>query len=82
MQEVDTAKEAIMPTTVLRMFELDFSEYKLGSLQDELGHSQEDRFFLEKANNGLRLINNHYELPLPFRDVDLRMPNNSQGIYL
>ena len=71
MQEVDTAKEAIMPTTVLRMFELDFSEYKLGSLQDELGHSQEDRFFLEKANNGLCLINNHYELPLPFRDVDL-----------
>jgi len=60
MQEVDIAKEAIIPTTVLRMFELDFSENKPGSLPNEFG--QEDRFFLEKANNGLHLINNHYEL--------------------
>ena len=45
------------------MFEMDFSDDK-------------DKRFLSKMEQGVRLANGHYEIPLPFRKSDVLMPNN------
>ena len=66
-------KEEITPFSVQRMFEQDFSE----RYNNDPGLSKEDRRFLAIATEGItQLENGHYELPLPLRDPDLRLPNN------
>ena len=66
-------KEEITPFSVQRMFEQDFSE----RYNNDPGLSKEDRRFLAIATEEItQLENGHYELPLPLRDPDLRLPNN------
>ncbi|XP_078355245.1 uncharacterized protein LOC144639837 [Oculina patagonica] len=60
------------------MFELDFSENASDNLPEELGHSQEDRRFLTEVSKGIRLTEGHYEIPLPFRQSEVDLPNNRQ----
>ena len=42
----------------------------------EVGTSQEDERFLQILEEGAKLVNGHYEIPLPFRRVDIQLPNN------
>ena len=44
----------------------------------ELGLSQEDRLWMKKVEESVNMRDGHYELALPFRDEDPRMPNNRQ----
>ena len=44
----------------------------------ELGLSQEDRLWKSKIEDSVKIRDGHYELALPFRDEDPRMPNNRQ----
>ena len=55
------------------MFEQDFSERK-----DERAPSIEDKEFLKQVKEGIRLntADEHYEIPLPFKDEDIKLPNN------
>ena len=46
------------------MFETDFSDHKVRP--DERCPSQEDKRFVSKMEQDIRLINGHYEIPLPF----------------
>ena len=67
-----SVKEELTPRVVERMFELDFSEKENG-----MAMSQEDREFLRKAKEGIHHREDlHYELPLPFREQDVQLPNN------
>ena len=67
-----SVKEQLTPQVVGRMFELDFSERENG-----MAMSQEDREFLRKAKEGIHhREDSHYELPLPFREQDVQLPNN------
>jgi hypothetical protein len=77
VQELESATEIISPEAVLRMFELDFND-RPGMTPDERSHSQEDKRFLAKANEGINLKDGHYEIPLPFRNSDVVMPNNRE----
>ena len=63
---------------MLKTFELDFNENASNNLPKELGHSQEDRRFLTKVSKGIRLTEGHYEIPLPFRQSEVDLPNNRQ----
>ena len=38
--------------------------------------SQEDPKFMQVLDNSTRLIDGHYEIPLPLRDDNVRFPNN------
>ena len=58
------------------MFELDLSENASNNLPEELGHSLEDRRFLTKLSDGIRLTAGHYEFPLPFWQSDVDVRNN------
>ena len=67
-----SVKEQLTPRVVERMFEVDFSEEENG-----MAMSQEDREFLRKAKEGIHHREDlHYELPLPFREQDVQLPNN------
>ena len=56
------------------MYETDFNESKSAVFRKAL--SQEDRKFLEIMDTGCTKIDGHYQLPLPFRNSDIEMPNN------
>lgn len=67
-----SVKEQLTPRVVERMFELDFSEKENGMVM-----SQEDRVFLSKVKEGIIYREeSHYELPLPFREQHVQLPNN------
>ncbi|CAB4021227.1 Hypothetical predicted protein [Paramuricea clavata] len=68
----DTVKEVILPEAIGRMFELDFNDHKVGP--DERSFSQEEKKFLTKMDNGIRLTKGHYETPLPFRNPEMILP--------
>ena len=65
-------KEVISPSAVKEMFEIDFAERETGS-----GLSYEDRQFPKGAEEGIHHCEDmHYEMPLPFKDKDVKLPNN------
>ncbi|XP_068742033.1 uncharacterized protein [Montipora capricornis] len=70
-------KEQLTPQVVSRMFELDFAERKNG-----VALSREDRQFLKIVEEGIRHRDDmHYEIPLPFREGNVQLPNNrSQAV--
>ena len=41
-------------------------------------YSQEDKLFMEKAEQDIQLVDAHYERPLPFRNDNISLPNNRQ----
>ena len=66
-------KEVLDPAKVLKMFELDFSERHVE------GHSlsYEDRKFMDIMKSEIhQLSDGHYEMPLPFRNEKIELPNN------
>ena len=77
VQDVETFKETFSPTSVLKMFEMDFSELYTDKVPGDRGLSREDMLFVSKAKEKIVHINGHYELPLPFRDSE-PMPNNKE----
>ncbi|XP_028403950.1 uncharacterized protein LOC114526541 [Dendronephthya gigantea] len=65
-------KEIISPNAVKEMFEIEFAERERGK-----GLSQDDLKFLEKAKEGIHHCEDmHYEMPLPFKNDDVQLPNN------
>lgn len=74
---VNPSKEVITPSAINRMFEMDFAEHKRSS---QRGLSQEDRRFLEIAEKGIHQCHDgHYELPLPLKNDDVKLPNNKEA---
>ena len=65
-------KEQITPLSVKRMFELDFSEIEKGTAM-----SREDARFYQIVEDGIvHLEDQHYEMPLPLKDPNIKLPNN------
>ncbi|XP_064631350.1 uncharacterized protein LOC135489762 [Lineus longissimus] len=70
-----TSTKEIDPGQVQKMFELDFSEKR--AEEDSQGLSVEDHRFLSIMKDGIRQLDNgHFELPLPFKEDQVRLPNN------
>ena len=81
VREVQNVKEIITPKSLLQLFELDFSEKASSNLPEDLGHSHEDRRFLLKVSKDISHAEGHYEIPLPFRQSEARLPNNRQQAF-
>ena len=65
-------KERLTPQVVSRMFEVDFAEREYG-----VALSREDRQFLKIVEDGIYHRDDmHYEMPLPFREKNVQLPNN------
>lgn len=64
-------KEVICPADINTMMELDFVEHSSGEAL-----SVEDRKFISILEEGICLKENHYEMPLPFRDGAPYLSNN------
>ena len=64
---------------VKEMFNNDFSELRqlqlniIGNIEDI---SREDKKFLKILETGTKESGNHYEVSLPFKDTDVKLPNN------
>ena len=71
---IDTRiKEVITPCQVKQMFGLDFSERNT----EDQALSQEDRRLLARVTENIRhLEDGHYEMPLPLKDPNTKLPNN------
>ena len=61
-----------------KMYESDFTEAKLGkkSLPDAEDISFEDKKFLKVMDKEAKLVDGHYQVPLPFRNVYVAFPHN------
>ena len=55
-----------------KMYNSEFSE----AYNEKTSLSQEDRKFMNIMESGCKVIRGHYQLPLPFRDNEVRMPYN------
>ena len=66
-------KETINPSAVTQMFEQDFSERN----NDIQAYSMDDKRFLAKVKEDIVHCEDwHYEIPLPFKKPNLKLPNN------
>ncbi|XP_028394495.1 uncharacterized protein LOC114518689 [Dendronephthya gigantea] len=75
IRQVERVKEILTPKSLLRTLEMDFNDH--AELNGK-AYSQEDKSFLKRAEQDIQLIDGHYQLPLPFRNSDPRLPNNRQ----
>ena len=65
-------KERLTAQVVSRMFEVDFAKREYG-----VALSREDRQFLKIVEDGIYHRDDmHYEMPLPFREKNVQLPNN------
>ncbi|XP_068749086.1 uncharacterized protein [Montipora capricornis] len=78
VREIENLKEIITPESLLQLFELDFNERASSNFPKDLSYSQEDRKFLAKVSDGIKHTGGHYEIPLPFRKSEVKLPNNRQ----
>ena len=78
IREVETQKEIIAPKSLLRMLEMDFNDHTVSKVPDERGPSQEDKRFLNVVEKETKIVDGHYQVPLPFRHNDVIMPNNKE----
>ena len=69
-------KENDITDMLQKMYIHEFTESQHKVSRENDGMSQEDLKFMEILDNGARLIDGHYEIPLPLRDDNVRFPNN------
>ncbi|XP_071497310.1 uncharacterized protein [Diadema antillarum] len=68
-------KEVLCPQKIIQTLEADFKDMSGG--QEPL--SVEDRRFLQRMEEGIKKRDDgHYEMPLPFKSEDVRLPHNRQ----
>ena len=78
VREVETQKEIIAPTSLLRMLQMDFNDHTVSKAPDERGLSLKDRKFLSMVERETKVVDGHYQVPLPFRCNDVIVPNNKE----
>ena len=59
-----------------RLYNLEFIEAGLTERKLEASMSREDQKFMKILQDGTQLRNGHYQIPLPFRDPCVNLPNN------
>ena len=62
-----------LETLMENAINMDFPER---AVDDKREHSRDDALFLEKVDRSINLVDNHYQIDLPFREPIVRFPNN------
>ena len=78
MREVEVQGKIMAPKTLLQMFDMDFNDHAVSKVPDKRRLSQDDRKFLNMVAKETKVVNGHYQTPLPFRHNDVIMPNNKE----
>ena len=65
-----------VPDMLKKLYNLCFTESHHMANKEMVGASQEDKRFLQILEEGAKLVDGHYEISLPFRRVDVQLPNN------
>ena len=73
VEETDELKK--LERLVRQTINLDFPER---TVDDKKENSQEDKKFIQEMSTSLKFVNNHYEMKLPFRNKEVRLPNNQR----
>ncbi|XP_070541303.1 uncharacterized protein [Ptychodera flava] len=68
MEELDK-----LDRLVRHSIDLDFPERMI---DDKREHSQEDKKFMQKVNETIELVDEHYKMGLPFKNERVRLPDN------
>lgn len=63
---------------LLNLFEPDLNEREPGNLPEDLRYSEEDRKFMTIVSNGVCYTEGYYNISLPFRQEDVKSPNNQK----
>ncbi|XP_068246538.1 uncharacterized protein [Palaemon carinicauda] len=78
VSDVQHVTDCISVESIRKYFELDFSERDLGSVPDERGLSFEDIRFVKRCQDDIEFRDGHFQLPMPFRDLNVNLPNNKE----
>ncbi|XP_068240026.1 uncharacterized protein [Palaemon carinicauda] len=78
VSDVQHVNDSITVESIRKYFELDFSERDLGSVPDERGLSFEDTKFVKRCQDDIEFRDGHFQLPMPFRDPNVNLPNNKK----
>ncbi|XP_068224528.1 uncharacterized protein, partial [Palaemon carinicauda] len=78
VSDVQHVTDCITVESIRKYFELDFSERDLGSVPDERGLSFEDTRFVKRCQDDIEFKDGHFQLPMPFRDRNVNLPNNKK----
>ncbi|XP_064082740.1 uncharacterized protein LOC135198761 [Macrobrachium nipponense] len=78
VSDVQHVTDCITVESIRKYFELDFSERDLGSVPDERGLSFEDIRFVKRCQDDIEFRDGHFQLPMPFRDLNVNLPNNKK----
>ena len=81
VREIENVKEISTPESLLQLFELHFNDMASRNFLEDLSYSQEDRRFITKVSDGIKHTGGHYEIPLPFRQTEVQLPNNRQQAF-
>ena len=65
-----------VPDMLKIIYDHDFTKSHHMTNKEMVGGSQEDKSFLQILEEGTKFVKGHYEIPLPFRRVDVQLPNN------
>ena len=65
-----------VPDMLKKIYNHDLTESHHMANKEMVGASQEDKRFLQILEEGAKLANGLYEIPLPFRRVGVQLPNN------
>ena len=71
----DEVKESSLSSMLMDLYNNDFSESP-SCINSECDVSQEDLRFLKLMEDDVKVIDGHYQLPLPLRDKTFNFPNN------
>jgi hypothetical protein len=69
-------QEVFSAPRVMSILESDFQDVKTITGPEDKGYSAEDKLFLEIVERGARFTDGKYEVPMPFRSLPPRLPNN------
>ncbi|XP_068233460.1 uncharacterized protein [Palaemon carinicauda] len=75
VSDVQYVTDCITVESIRKYFELDSSERDLGSVPDERGLSFEDIRFVKRCKDDIEFRDGHFQLPMPFRDLNVNIPN-------
>ena len=75
-QTKTTVEDNDVRDMLARLYNLEFMETGLADRKSETSMSREDHKFMKILQEGTKLRNGHYQVPLPFKDPCIDLPNN------
>ena len=75
-QAKNLVKEIDVKDMLVRLYNKEFTESGSPKGKSENGMSVEDMKFTKITEDGAKMVNKHYQIPLPFRNPNIQLPNN------